>query len=68
MVDRYDLATGIGLALVNGGLWQIYPPLAPLVTGVLILAAVAYGIVERNRKVTHGSVDESDGTGAASGH
>lgn len=42
-MDRYDVLAVVGIGLLGYGLWQIYPPLALIVTGVLVLAAAVLG-------------------------
>lgn len=57
-VDRLDGLALVGLALLNWGLWWIWPPLAPLVTGLVILAAVRKLLWP---EVKHGTDNEPDG-------
>ncbi|HEX9810631.1 MAG TPA: hypothetical protein VGA88_00890 [Burkholderiales bacterium] len=42
-VDRNDLAGLLGAALVTGGLWEMHPPTAMIVLGVLLLALAVVG-------------------------
>jgi hypothetical protein len=38
MPDRWDVMAITGVLLVAAGLWMIYPPVAIIVTGILLLA------------------------------
>lgn len=42
-VDRNDAAGVVGAALVTVGLWQVHPPTALIVLGVLCLALAVSG-------------------------
>ena len=42
-MDRYDVMVLLGLGLLAGGLWWIYPPLALVVPGALVLIAGVVG-------------------------
>jgi hypothetical protein len=35
LISGFDVLAAVGLMLVAGGLWMIYPPLAPIVVGVV---------------------------------
>lgn len=56
-MDRLDALALVGLALLNAGLWQVWAPLAPLVTGALILAVV-WRAAQRREEGRHGPVEE----------
>lgn len=56
-IDPLDVLALIGLGLLSWGLWWIWPPLAPLVVGTLILVAVVY----RARQVNVMKEDKGDG-------
>jgi hypothetical protein len=40
-VDRNDVVTVLGMGLLAGGLWMVYPPAALIVVG---LALITFGI------------------------
>lgn len=46
-MDRYDLLTLIGLALLAGGLYLVYPPMALIVPGVVLVAVGVIGAWRR---------------------
>lgn len=54
-VDRHDILAAAGLALLNWGLWMIWPPLAPTVTGILLLGAANYAAI---MEVRHGTTNQ----------
>lgn len=39
MVTEADVIAVVGLGLLGWGLWMAWPPLAPTVTGVLLIVA-----------------------------
>lgn len=60
LVDRYDAVALVGLAGVTWGLWWIWPPLAPLIIGVILLLAGSWQAgQEVNRR---GSANKNDRT------
>ncbi|WP_373047188.1 hypothetical protein [Vulgatibacter sp.] len=48
--DLHDLVALLGLILFAGGLWWIYPPLALVVVGALLMAAAFFGTARRGVK------------------
>jgi hypothetical protein len=53
VIDRYDIAAIVGLALVTIGVYFIYEPLALIVPGLLLLAFSIIG-------ARHGDTDQRD--------
>lgn len=54
-MDRNDVFAAVGLLLVAGGLWWIYPPISLIVVG---LALMTLGVV--GSKNENGDVNEND--------
>lgn len=50
MVGMDDLFFWGGLVLLWFGLWAVYPPAAPIATGVTFLAIALYGATRRPRE------------------
>ena len=48
-MDSYDAMGAIGLVLTAAGCWLIYPPLALLVPGVVLLTVAVAGAARRGR-------------------
>lgn len=44
IVDARDVLAGLGLALVSGGAWLIYPPAAFIVPGAILTAIAIFGV------------------------
>lgn len=65
-MDRYDLLAVTGLILLNIGMAAIYWPLAPIITGSLIIASVVYRARQLAREVQYGNHNKSGSTGEAS--
>jgi uncharacterized membrane protein YbaN (DUF454 family) len=65
-VDKLDILAIIGLVLLNVGLAAIWLPLAPTVTGVLILCGVVFAARNHRTEARHGTTDQPGGTGAES--
>lgn len=58
-VDRFDVLALIGLVLLNIGLAAIYWPLAPLITGTLLLLAVVRLALSQERREQGGNINQS---------
>lgn len=50
-MDRYDLLTLIGLILLAGGLYLVYPPMALIVPGVVLVTVGVIGAWRRGGSV-----------------
>ena len=48
-MDLYDVLGAIGLLLTAAGCWLVYPPLALLVPGVVLIVVAVAGAARRGR-------------------
>jgi hypothetical protein len=49
-LDRFDVLTVVGLGMVSAGLWWVYPPVALIVCGALLMAAGMRGGAPRGER------------------
>ena len=50
MIDRYDVVALLGVLLITGGCYLVYPPLALIVPGVLLLVLGLLGARPQRRR------------------
>lgn len=64
MIDRFDLLALVALGLIAWGLAAIYWPLAPLVTGGLLLAGLVYREWRKGKEAERGPTNADNQPGA----